>query len=89
MTNDLVCRACGSDRLTLLWDCAPISGRLLDDMGISSFSPGQLHQCQHCGLGQRLPCLTEEELKQIYETALVGAMNYAFHQNIVLSKSKY
>ncbi|MBE9203879.1 class I SAM-dependent methyltransferase [Synechocystis salina LEGE 06099] len=83
-----ICRACGSNRLDYLWNCAPFSDRLLAEMGQSSLSAGKLYKCQHCGLGQRLPCLTEEELKQVYASAPSGAMDYEFERNAAWSKGR-
>ncbi|AIE74662.1 MULTISPECIES: bifunctional 2-polyprenyl-6-hydroxyphenol methylase/3-demethylubiquinol 3-O-methyltransferase UbiG [unclassified Synechocystis] len=83
-----VCRACDSNQLDYLWDCAPFPDRLLVEMGQSTLSAGKLYRCRHCGLGQRWPCLTEEELQQIYASAPSGAMDYEFERNGAWSKSR-
>ncbi|MDB9541124.1 class I SAM-dependent methyltransferase [Anabaenopsis arnoldii] len=87
-SKKLLCRACGSDRLVYLWDCADFPKGLLEQVGLSDLSPGQLYRCQDCGLGQRLPCLTADELKQVYATAPGGAMDYELAKNAGWSRSK-
>ena len=78
------CRVCKSDRLIKIGECLPFAEgtlSLFPDSIESEDVRGYLYRCSKCGLGQRIPCLNEEQLRELYRGLNEGQMDYDFTTN--------
>lgn len=78
------CRSCGAENLRMIGPCLKLSQagmKLFPDGQVSENVWGSLYQCKVCGLGMRIPCLTEEQLVDLYKGMESGKMDYDFDTN--------
>jgi SAM-dependent methyltransferase len=76
------CRACGSSRLNDLGPCGPYSAHALGAFGPRTPATGRLLRCRDCRLGQRSPCPSEAELREIYRRTPATDMDYSIDDNV-------
>ena len=85
---NLVCRSCGFPDLKKLWKFDQFHNDILTQASKAFIDPGCLYQCPQCGLGQRIPCLDEDELSAIYSAMPSGTMHYDFNLNAAWKNAK-
>lgn len=81
--KQIQCRGCGSEKLHFLGKCRDFgqNGLRLFPDGIPEYAQGNLYLCADCGLGQRIPCLTKDELALLYASMQENQMSYEFETN--------